>query len=40
MTTTPEKVDDDGDAFDALESEEKEFVKVCNSIAFTQDFPC
>jgi hypothetical protein len=32
MTTQPEKVDDI-DAFDALESEEKEFVKVWPAIA-------
>lgn len=28
MTTTTEKADDDFDAFDALESEEKDFIKV------------
>ena len=28
MTTTTEKADDDLDVFDALESEEKEFIKV------------
>ncbi len=28
MTIKPEKADDDVDAFDALESEEKEFIKV------------
>lgn len=28
MTTTIEKADDDLDALDALESEEKEFIKV------------
>jgi hypothetical protein len=28
MTITTEKADDDIDAFDALESEEKEFIKV------------
>lgn len=28
MTVKPEKADDDVDAFDALESEEKEFIKV------------
>jgi hypothetical protein len=30
MTIKPEKADDDVDAFDALESEEKEFIKVSN----------
>jgi hypothetical protein len=30
MTTTIEKADDDLNAFDALESEEKEFIKVGN----------
>jgi hypothetical protein len=29
MTTKVEKTDDDIDAFDALESEEKEYLKVC-----------
>jgi hypothetical protein len=28
MTISTEKADDDFDAFDALESEEKEFIKV------------
>jgi len=28
MTIKPEKADDDVDAFDALESEEKEFIKA------------
>lgn len=30
MTFKPEKADDDIDALEALESEEKEFVKVCS----------
>lgn len=34
MTTSPEKADDDIDAFEALESEEKEFVKVRQSRPF------
>jgi len=28
MSTKPEKAEDDIDAFEALESEEKEFIKV------------
>jgi hypothetical protein len=31
MTVKHEKADDDVDAFDALESEEKEFIKVSNA---------
>jgi hypothetical protein len=32
MTIKPEKADDDVDVFDALESEEKEFIKVSPSV--------
>ncbi len=31
MTVTTEKADDDIDALDALESEEREFIKVINA---------
>jgi hypothetical protein len=35
MTTKVEKADDEIDAFEALESEEKEFVKVLGTLHFS-----